>query len=114
MLLHKQTMGVLTLFWTGVLRSGGPGGVKVPVLAPYTPENVPDFDPDDWWEVRGSTTLGRRLLKCYPFCDPVVGENGELLDIVPWPDWKIYGEPEPARGAVSAGRTKQKRRRKPL
>lgn len=109
MLLHKQSMGVLTLFWTGALRSGGPG-VSIPVLAPYTPDNIPDFDPDEWWEIRGNTTLGRRLLKSYPFCDPVVGENGELLDIVPWPDWKIYGEPEPIKKPT----TKQKRRRKML
>lgn len=92
MLVHKRSMGVLPL---------------------HSPEDVPDFIPDEWWEVKGNTTIGRRLLRTYPFCDPVVDGNGELLDIVPWPNWKIYGEPEPEpdRPAV---KSKQRRRRKLL
>lgn len=103
-------MGVLTYFWNGKFMKYE-SNTQIPVLETFTPKDVPDFDPDEWWIVNVNTTIGRKLLRSYPFCDPVINDKGELLDIIPWPTWKIYGEPEP-KEILNKPKSKQRRRRK--
>lgn len=108
MLVHKRTMGVLTYRWTGQYRKDI-SGVKTPVFAPWTLADVPD--PGEWWEVPGRSVLGRRLRACYPFADPVIGDGGALVDIVPWSKARIYGEPPPAPPPPKTDRRRPRRRK---
>lgn len=116
MLVHKQSMGILTEYWTGKFyKSTKTSNTQIPVLEKYTPEDILNFDPSEWWDVSAKTTIGRKILRYYPFCDPVISDDGELLDVIPWPSWKIYGEPEPEEIPVmDKPKPKQRRRRRLL
>lgn len=58
----------------------------LPYYLPATPETMRmfalDYSDADWWYVRNSSTLARRLMRCYPEFEPVVDDTGELVDIV--------------------------------
>lgn len=105
MLLHKQTLGVLDTVWTG--RYATEGTERKPVLTKAT-INLCQLDPHDWWEVPAH--LATRAKRSYPWMDVVVSETGELLDLIPWPPWRIYGEQpqEPEAGK----KTRRRRRRR--
>ena len=49
-----------------------------------TANRPPGLSPAEWWEVRGHTALGRKILKYYPCFDTVTNEDGALLDIIRW------------------------------
>ena len=85
MLIHKETMGVLEYIWTGQFRRGA-DGLSEPVNRPAKLAELPELDPAQWWELSGSHPLARKILKHYPWLTPVVGEQGELLDVEVVPD----------------------------
>jgi len=93
MLIHKGTMGVLDVYWTGKYRKDCVAGV-LPVMAEYTLAGT-ELSGADWWEVPRGSALGRKALRYYPCCTPVLGADGSLVDVVPWPAWKVKGLPEP-------------------
>ena len=92
MLIHKRTLGVLQWYWDGVSYVTF-DGVQRPKMAAVTLENHGLTD-EEWWQVPNGTPLARKIALCYPFFDPVE-VAGQLVDAVPWPDWKRYGEEEP-------------------
>ena len=84
MLIHKATMGVLEYIWHGEYRTvqSKPGNpVRVPVMNRVTPADIPDYDPKEWWQVQDGSPLARKIHRNYPYLTPIVGENGELLDV---------------------------------
>ena len=105
MLLHKATMGVLDTIWTGRYAAARTG--RYPVLLKASLD-LCGLDPGDWWEVPSHLVV--RARRSYPWMDPVVSETGELLDLIPWPEWRIYGErpPEPDP-APKTGRRRRRR-----
>lgn len=90
MLVHKATMGVLSYYWTGQYRTNHEGQ-RLPMLSEYTLAKS-GLDPSEWWEVPRNSHLGNALLICYPCCDPVVDDHGELVAIKPWANWADYPE----------------------
>lgn len=105
MLIHKATLGVLEFApWDGSYRTFN--GVCIPILRPATLAGL-GLDPADWWEVDGRSSLAKALRGCWPWFDPVV-IAGELVDIQPWPAWRVYGEAEP----VHPPERKHRRRRR--
>lgn len=81
MLVHKSTMGVLDLIWTGKYQRGA-DGTLTPLLTRASLERLPELDPADWWEVPDGTALAKRISLHYPNLAPVVGEDGGLLDVI--------------------------------
>ena len=109
MLIHKETLGVLEFApWDGTFRKEF--DVWVPVQRPATLAGL-GLDPAEWWEVENRSALAVRVKICYPWFDPVV-IDGELVDITPWPGWKVYGEEEPEPVAIQAGKSRRRRRRR--
>ena len=80
-LIHKSTMGVLDTYWTGAYRLDPKSGVQVPVEQEYTLQTIPEFSPEEWWEVPRGSKLGKKLRMYYPWVTPVVDESGELTDV---------------------------------
>ena len=80
-LIHKSTMGVLDTYWTGAYRLDPKSGVQVPVEQEYTLQTIPEFSPEEWWEVPRGSKLGKKLRMYYPWVTPVVDEAGELTDV---------------------------------
>ncbi len=109
MLVHKATMGVLDQFWTGRHRKVTDGGEE-PVMAEHTLENTP-LDPAEWWEVPRGSALGRKLRRYYPFCSPVVSQDGSLDGVNVWPRWKREGQSAPPAPSGRERRSRQRRRR---
>ena len=111
-LVHKRTLGVLQWYWDGVSYVTF-DGVQRPKMAPVTLESHA-LTEAEWWQVPNGTPLARKIALCYPFFDPVEAD-GQLVDAIPWPDWKRYGEEEPPAplktARVTAG--KYNRRREP-
>lgn len=71
MLVHKKTMGVLTVCWD-------PDGEK---MIKASLDKLPDLNPDEWFEIDQNSPLGFMIYSHYPYLIPVV-ENGELVDVV--------------------------------
>lgn len=108
MLIHKRTLGVLEYApWDGAFRTFD--GVRVPVLRSAKLDRL-GLDPAEWWEVPNGSALALVIRHCYPFFSPVVGEDGGLLNVEPWPPWQVYGEPPPA--PVPEQPPKRRRRRR--
>lgn len=103
MLVHKGTMGVLDLCWTGRYRKL-PGGGQEPVDREFTPEDVED--PEGWWVVPRGSALGRKLRRVYPFCTPVVAQDGSLID--------VQAEEKEVEQKARPIKTRQRRRRSGL
>ena len=80
MLIHKQTMGVLDYIWTGHYRDTPDGG-RIPVMRQVRLTDFPELNPDEWWELPENHPLAMRILRQYPWLTPVVGAEGELLDV---------------------------------
>ena len=91
-LVHKRTLGVLQWYWDGVSYLTF-DGVERPKMAPVTLESHGLTD-EEWWQVANGTPLARKIALSYPFFDPVEA-GGQLVDVIPWPAWKRYGEEEP-------------------
>ena len=66
LLVHKKSRGILR-------------GPRLP----------PGLKPEEWWQVRERTSLARRILRDYPCFDPVINQDGALLDIVRWGNARI-------------------------
>ncbi len=113
MLIHKATMGVLDLYGTGRYRAAGADGV-LPVMAEYTLAGA-GLPEADWWEVPRDSALGRKALRYYPCCTAVLAADGSLVDIAPWPAWRVEGLPAPPPEAPKTprrtGTGRQHRRR---
>lgn len=99
MLVHKRTMGVLDLYWTGRYRTA-PDGIREPVMREYVLAGS-GLDPDEWWEVPRRTPLGKQLRRLYPFCTAIVGADGELLGV---------SVPQKPRPVPPPGRRQRRRR----
>lgn len=110
MLVHKKTLGVLQWYWDGVSYTVF-DGVQRPRMAPVTLTTY-QLQAEDWWQVPNGTPLARKIALCYPFFDPVVVE-GELVDALPWPAWKRYGESEPPPAPRPRGRYNRRREKDP-
>lgn len=95
MLVHKRTMGVLDRYWTGRYTTWQ--GESVPLMAEYTMEGG-GFPREEWWEVPRDSPLGRRVRILYPFCTPVVDENGGLVGVMPEKTGGMSIETPPAKG----------------
>lgn len=108
MLIHKETMGVLDQYWSGTYVAVGQD--RTPKMVEYT-LHMDGFAADQWWEVPRMSSLGRRLRAVYPWCDPVVDDTGQLVDIVVWPDWRRAGLPEPPAPMAEPATQAPKRRR---
>ena len=84
LLIHKETMGVLDYVWTGSYRHT-PSGEKIPVrrraTLEYLRKQFPELDPAEWWELPEDHPLTTLILRNYPWLTPVVGPDGELLDV---------------------------------
>ena len=80
MLVHKKTMGVLDYLWSGEYRTG-PGGVRMPLERPARLKDLPELDPEDWWEVPEGSALARKIKLHYPWIEAEVGPSGELLGV---------------------------------
>ena len=80
MLIHKGTMGVLTWMWTGQHRRMA-NGSTLPAMRQYRLSDLPREDWDNWWELPTNSPLGRKILQYYPWLEPVLGPEGELLDV---------------------------------
>ncbi len=107
MLIHKATMGVLDVYWTGRYRADCVEGV-LPVMAEYTLAGA-ELPEADWWEVPRDSALGRKALRYYPCCTAVVGADGSLVDIAPWPAWRVEGLPAPPEPPEAPKRTRKGR-----
>lgn len=83
MVVHKKTMGVLDTIWLGGVSVRA--GKRTPRMRRATLALLvslyPDFRAEDYWEVPGDSRLARTIRRYYPFLEPVVGEDGELLDV---------------------------------
>ena len=97
MLIHKQTMGVLDQYWSGLYVSVGQE--RVPQMIEYTLANT-GLSPADWWEIPRLSRLGRWVRMVYPYCDPITDDRGELIDVTMWPAWRQVGLAEPPAEAV--------------
>lgn len=110
MLIHRSTMGILDQCWTGRYVQRGQDREPEMVECTFAGTGLPETD---WWEVPRMSSLGRRLRAAYPWCDPVVDDTGQLVDIVVWPDWRRAGLPAP-EGAEQTAPKKRRRRGKGL
>lgn len=83
MVVHKKTMGVLDTIWLGSVSVRA--GKRTPRMRRATLTLLvriyPDFRAEDYWEIPGDSRLARTIRRYYPFLEPVVGEDGELLDV---------------------------------
>ena len=79
MLIHKGTMGVLTWMWTGKHRMEN--GRSLPAMRQYRLSDLPREDWDNWWELPTNSPLAQKIRKHYPWLEPVLGPEGELLDV---------------------------------
>ena len=109
-------MGVLEYIWTGQHRRDR-NGAQIPLEKQAKLLDFPELDPDDWWEISSDCALAKRLRTIYPFCDPVTGPNGELVDVLPWgqkedttvqEEWRRRREEAQRRGYRYAGRVRPK------
>lgn len=71
MLVHKATMGVLCFVPVG-------DGKRV---AEAFFNILPELDPDEWWELRRGSALGRSINRAYPWCSPVTDKTGALIGV---------------------------------
>lgn len=106
MLVHKRTLGVLEATWDGAFRTID--GVRVPVLRPARLDAL-GLDPAEWWEVADGSALAFTIRRCWPWFDPVVGQDGALLGAEPWPGWRVYGETPPVPLPPPAQRRRRRR-----
>jgi hypothetical protein len=72
-------MGVLESYWTGKYYKK-PDGTRWLKMKEYTWEDVED--PGEWWQVPGKSALARKLRAYYPWCEPIVGKDGELCGVL--------------------------------
>lgn len=116
MMIHKRTMGVLECIWEGQYRHDR-NGYKIPLEKQVKLSDFPTLNPDDWWEIQNDCALAKRLKAIYPFCSPVTGLDGELVDMLPWEqneDIAIQEEQQrrreeaQRRGYCQAGRVRPK------
>ena len=80
MLIHKRTMGILTWMWTGGHRRMADGTTGL-VMREYRFSDLPREDWENWWEIPTNSPLGRKIRQYYPWLEPVLGADGELLDV---------------------------------
>lgn len=80
MLIHKRTMGVLDWMWTGQHRRM-PDGSTQPLMRAYRLSDLPREERESWWEIPTNSPLGRKIRQYYPWLEPVLGADGELLDV---------------------------------
>lgn len=107
MLVHKRTLGVLEHEpWDGTCRTCN--GVRVPVLRPARLDRL-GLNPAEWWKVADGTALALAIHRYYPYFTPAVGEDGTLVGIEPWPDWRVYGEEEPPAAPARPARRRRKK-----
>lgn len=92
MLVHKATLGVLQWYWDGESYLIF-DGVQRPKMELVTFETH-DLDPEEWWQIPNGTYLSKKIAWSYPFFEPKI-VDGLLVDVEPWPSWKVYGEPPP-------------------
>lgn len=115
MLVHKKSLGVLEQApWDGESMLVIANGTKIPKLRPATLAGL-GLDPAEWWEVPSRSHLAKLIRWSYPFFIPEVDEEGELVGVVPWAKWQVYGEAEPEeeimRVPPAGGRRKRRRRK---
>ena len=72
-------MGVLTWMWTGKHRREK--GSSLPAMRQYRLSDLPQEDWDNWWEVPTNSPLAQKIRAHYPWLEPVLGPEGELLDV---------------------------------
>lgn len=112
-LVHKGSLGILDKMpWDG--SSYTFQGKKVERYSLLNRDNIArlGLNLDEWWIVdeKLHSTLAYKLKLFYPFFDPIVDENGELVDIEKWDKYRIYGE-KPPKEELTPEQAKQKRRR---
>lgn len=109
-------MGILEYIWAGQHRRDR-NGAQVPLEYQARLSDLPDLDPNDWWEIPSDCALASRLKTIYPCCDPVTGPDGELVDVLPWKqeevatareEKRIRREEAQRRGYCHAGRVRPK------
>ena len=97
MLVHKESGGVLFELWEGQ-RASRYGEAYYP-LRRRLDCGALGLDPCDWWELPDGSGLAKRVRRYYPWFDPVVDDAGRLVDIAPWPRWRVYGDAPPEQAA---------------
>lgn len=97
-------MGVLDMVWTGSFTRGIDG-----ILTPkYRSVSISEVDdPDNWWEIPSNGSLARRIRLSYPFIDPVVSDDGSLVDI----NLQHTDEEKEQMEQIKAAKTKEAKRR---
>ena len=110
MLIHKATLGVLDYYWSGRYAKSL-DGQQLPLMVEYTLDGS-GLSPDEWWYVPSRSPLAARIRWSYPWMDPVLGEDGELLDVLPWPRWMRSGEPPPEEQPRPEKKKSRQRRRR--
>ena len=78
-IIHKKTMGAVDRIWNGKWRIIQCR--REPFYEPAKLSDFPELNPDDWWEIRTGSKLGKKVVRYYPEIEPVVDENGLLVDI---------------------------------
>lgn len=71
-------MGVLDSFWTGRYELRKDGSLR-PIERNFTLSDVDN--PEEWWELSSKSKLAKRIKMLYPFIEPIVDDNGQLVDI---------------------------------
>lgn len=110
MLVHKRTMGALVWFWTGRYATDCKG-VRYPVMKEYSFATNPELSREEWWEITENSTLGRAVEAAYPYCEPVVGEDGELLSVILRRGQRRDGRENEKDGQGQGKRRRRQRRR---
>lgn len=80
MLVHKRTMGAIEYVWDGEYK---PTGINGRYEAKMRQVKLEDVDyPDEWWYVPSGSALARKVNMYYPWIEPVVDNDGCLVDVV--------------------------------
>ena len=91
MVVHKESLSILeSLPWDGSYKR------RLAEMVPYfqdaTKKSLASIgvDPEEYWEVKSFSVLAKKIRACYPWFDPVVNEEGVLVDVRPWPMEQRY------------------------
>lgn len=71
---------MLSEIWTGAYETDHNGNF-VPVIRSARLSDIPEKDRSQWWEIPNNGTLAKRILENYPLLLPVIGPEGELVDV---------------------------------
>lgn len=111
-LVHKVSLGILEYMpWSGVKKTFN--GQSISKHIKITKANIGELglDMDEWWVVDEAkqSSLAYKLRLHYPFFDPVV-IDGQLIDIVKWDKYRIYGETPPSKEDIDEEAIKRRKR----